>query len=39
VAIGYRPAPFFSHAWAELDGRVVYGSPAYRQRLQLLHVA
>ncbi len=39
VVIGYRPAPFFSHAWAELDGRVVYGSPAYRQRLQLLHVA
>jgi hypothetical protein len=39
VAIGYRPAPFFSHAWAEVDGRVVYGSRVYRQRLQLLHVA
>ena len=38
VAIGYRPAPFFSHAWVEVDGRVVYGSPAYQTRLRLLHV-
>ena len=38
VAIGYRPSPFFSHAWVEVDGRVVYGSPAYQTRLRLLHV-
>jgi hypothetical protein len=36
VAIGYRSAPFFSHAWVEVNGQVVYGSAAYRQRLQLL---
>src|SRR5262244_3758385 len=29
LMIGYRPSPFFSHAWVEVDGRVVYGSPAY----------
>jgi hypothetical protein len=28
LVIGYRPAPFFAHAWVEVDGRVVYGSPA-----------
>jgi len=28
LAIGYRPAPFFAHAWVEVAGRVVYGSPA-----------
>lgn len=39
LMIGYRPAPFFSHAWVEVNGRVVYGSPAYQKRLQLLHVA
>lgn len=39
LAIGYRPSPFFSHAWVEVNGRVVYGSVAYQQRLQLLHVA
>jgi hypothetical protein len=38
LVIGYRPSPFFSHAWVEVDGRVVYGSPAYQQRLQPLHV-
>jgi hypothetical protein len=37
VVIGYRAAPFFSHAWVEVDGRVVYGSAAYQQRLQVLH--
>jgi Transglutaminase-like superfamily len=36
VAIGYRPAPFFSHAWTEIDGRAVNGGTAYQQRLQLL---
>jgi len=39
LAIGYRPSPFFSRAWVEVDGRVVCGSPAYQKRLQLLHTA
>lgn len=39
LVIGYRPSPFFSHAWVEIDGRVVYGSPAYQKRLRVLHVA
>ena len=38
LVIGYRPSPFFSHAWVEVDGRVVYGSPVYQQRLRTLHV-
>jgi hypothetical protein len=38
LVIGYRPSPFFSHAWVEVNGRVVYGSPAYQKRLQPLHV-
>lgn len=38
LVIGYRPSPFFSHAWVEVDGRVVYGSSAYQQRLIPLHV-
>ena len=38
MVIGYRPAPFFAHAWVEVDGRVVYGSPAYQKRLQPLYV-
>jgi hypothetical protein len=39
LVIGYRPSPFFSHAWVEVDGRVVYGSPAYQKRLRPLCVA
>ena len=39
LAIGYRPAPFFSHAWVEINGRVAYGSAAYQKRLQLLLTA
>ena len=39
LVIGYRPSPFFSHAWVEVDGRVVYGSAAYQTRLLPLHVA
>jgi hypothetical protein len=39
LVIGYRPVPFFSHAWVEVDGRVVNDSPAYRSRLQVLHTA
>ena len=38
MVIGYRPSPFFSHAWVEVDGRVVYGSPSYQKRLQPLYV-
>ena len=38
LVIGYRPSPFFSHAWVEVDGRVVYGSVAYQKRLIPLHV-
>ena len=39
LTIGYRPSPFFSHAWVEVHGRVVYGSAAYRTRLQTLLTA
>jgi Transglutaminase-like superfamily len=39
LVIGYRPSPFFSHAWVEVNGRVVYGSVAYQKRLIPLHVA
>ena len=38
LVIGYRPSPFFSHAWVEVDGRVVYGSAVYQKRLMPLHV-
>ena len=38
LVIGYRPLPVFSHAWVEVDGRVVYGSPAYQKRLHPLYV-
>jgi hypothetical protein len=36
LVIGYRAAPFFSHAWVEVDDRVVNDSPAYKERLQVL---
>jgi hypothetical protein len=36
LVIGYRPAPFFSHAWVEVDGRVVNDSPVYKERLHVL---
>jgi hypothetical protein len=36
VVIGYRPVPFFSHAWVEVAGRAVNDSPAYKMRLQVL---
>jgi hypothetical protein len=39
LVIGYRSTPFFSHAWVEVDGRVVNASPAYRQRLRVLYTA
>ena len=39
VVIGYRPSPFFSHSWVEVDGRVIYGSLAYKQQLKPLFVS
>ncbi|HEU5020570.1 MAG TPA: lasso peptide biosynthesis B2 protein [Bryobacteraceae bacterium] len=36
VAIGYRTAPFFSHAWVEIGDRVVNDERGYRQRLNIL---
>lgn len=39
LVIGYRPSPFFSHAWVEVEGRVVNDSPAYKQRLIVLFTA
>jgi Transglutaminase-like superfamily len=38
LVIGYRPAPFFSHAWVEVDGRVVNSSAAYQSRMRVLCV-
>jgi hypothetical protein len=39
LVVGYRPTPFCSHAWVEVDGRVVNGSPAYQTRLRVLYTA
>ena len=36
VVIGYRPEPFFSHAWVEVAGRVVNDSSTYQCRLAVL---
>jgi hypothetical protein len=36
LVIGYRPSPFFSHAWVELGGRVVNDSPVFQERLLVL---
>jgi hypothetical protein len=36
LVIGYRPSPFFSHAWVEVNGRVVNDSPVYKERLHVL---
>jgi hypothetical protein len=36
LVIGYRPAPFLSHAWVEVEGRVVNDSSVYQQRLRIL---
>lgn len=36
VVIGFRPIPFFSHAWVEVAGRVVNDSPIYQGKLQIL---
>ena len=39
LVVGYRASPFFCHAWVEVEGRVVYGSTTYQNRLQTLYVA
>jgi hypothetical protein len=39
LVIGCRPVPFFSHAWVEVNGRIVNDSPAYQERLQVLYTA
>jgi len=36
VVVGYRPSPFFGHAWVEVSGRVANDSPVYQSRLQVL---
>jgi hypothetical protein len=36
MVIGYRPSPFFSHAWVEVNRRIVNDSPAYQERLLVL---
>jgi hypothetical protein len=36
LVIGYRPAPFFSHAWVEVDGRLVNGPAGYQSRMHVL---
>jgi hypothetical protein len=36
VVIGYQPAPLYSHAWVEVEGRVIGGSPAYQRMLHPL---
>lgn len=36
MVIGCRPLPFESHAWVELDGRVVNDRQAYRTAFVVL---
>jgi hypothetical protein len=36
VVVGYRPSPFFSHAWVEVAGQVVNDSSGYPKKLQTL---
>jgi len=36
LVIGFRPIPFFSHAWVEVQGRVVNDSQEYARRLEVL---
>jgi hypothetical protein len=37
LVIAYRPSPFFSHAWVEVDGQIVNDSPAYAEQLMVLY--
>jgi hypothetical protein len=36
VVIGYRPVPLDSHAWVEVEGRVVNDRPQYQKFYQIL---
>jgi hypothetical protein len=36
LVIGYRPVPFESHAWVELDGLVVNDRPQYQKYFRVL---
>ncbi|HET7695958.1 MAG TPA: lasso peptide biosynthesis B2 protein [Vicinamibacterales bacterium] len=37
MVIGCRPLPFESHAWVEIDGRVVNDLPQYRRAFTVLN--
>jgi hypothetical protein len=37
MVIGCRPLPFESHAWVEVDGRVVNDLPQYQRAFTVLH--
>jgi Transglutaminase-like superfamily len=36
LIIGYRPIPFESHAWVEIEGRIVNDRPQYRKYFHVL---
>ena len=36
LIIGYRPVPIESHAWVEVDGKVVNDRPQYQKFFQVL---
>lgn len=36
MVIGFRPLPFESHAWVEVDGRVVNDRPQYQRAFRVL---
>jgi hypothetical protein len=36
LVIGYRPVPVDSHAWVEVDGRVVNDRPQYQKFFRVL---
>jgi hypothetical protein len=36
LVIGYRPAPFESHAWVEVDGLIVNDRPQYQRAFTVL---
>ncbi len=36
IVIGFRPAPLDSHAWVEVDGKVVNDRPQYQKFYQVL---
>jgi hypothetical protein len=36
LIIASRPLPFMSHAWVEVDSRIVNDKPGYKRKLQVL---